>query len=124
VARQLAKLWFPGFLLLAVFQLFSPWQIVVQRRSPKLSPDAIDQNIVQQEDPVKIQEQALNKDYIESNFGLLEDAYLASVGKSSVSRPIRSRDDSIRLLYSTKNATDWLNLVNGHDEHVFYLPTI
>ena len=66
---------------------------------------------------VKLTEQNRKKDEIDMTFGDLEEAFLKSIGQRS-STPIRSRDDSIELLYNIKSPSDWLDLVEGHDHHV------
>ena len=66
---------------------------------------------------VKLMEQNRKKDEIDKNFGDLEEAFLKSMGERS-STPIRSRDDSIELLYNIKSPSDWLNLMESHDDHV------
>lgn len=66
--------------------------------------------------PVK-QEEARKNDVIEKNFGELEHAYLKAANSPS-SPPKRSRDESIKLLYSVKSSNDWLDLIEGHDSHV------
>ncbi|KAH8812746.1 hypothetical protein F5884DRAFT_856041 [Xylogone sp. PMI_703] len=64
----------------------------------------------------KSHEQSRKKDDIEKKFGSLEEEYIKSVGKPS-SPPKRSRDDSIKLIYSAQSPIDWLDLVEGHDDH-------
>lgn len=54
---------------------------------------------------VELKEQNRKKDYIEKNFGPLEAAFLKSNGERS-NTPIRSRDDSIKLLYNIESPSD------------------
>lgn len=64
----------------------------------------------------KVKEPSRKKDYIEKNFGKLEEGFLKNAGAAS-GPPKRSRDDSIKLIYETTSANDWLDLVEGHDDH-------
>jgi hypothetical protein len=59
------------------------------------------------------------KDHIEQKFGDREESYIRSIRDPS-GPPKRSRDDSIKLLYSVQAPSDWLDLVEGHDDHVSF----
>ncbi|KAG0647377.1 hypothetical protein D0Z07_7147 [Hyphodiscus hymeniophilus] len=61
-------------------------------------------------------EEYRKKDYIERNFGALEKSFIESARQAS-NPPKRSRDDSIRLIYEISGAGDWLDLIEGHDDH-------
>jgi hypothetical protein len=107
-----------GVVLFALWHFFSPWKIVIQIRPAReavkvdevVTPQAEDATPVKEEEPRK-------NDVIEKNFGELEQAYLKAA-KSPSSPPKRSRDESIKLLYSVKSPNDWLDLIDGHDSHV------
>jgi hypothetical protein len=111
-----------------IFHLFSPWKLVIERRSASNSsntgpsPDGREAVLIPAQDsnPVELDEQSRKKDYIESNFGDLENKFINSMGKPSVT-PKRSRDDSIKLMYDTKSPGDWLDFIEGHDDHVCLL---
>jgi hypothetical protein len=62
--------------------------------------------------------QGHRKDYIKKNFGNLEEAFINSIGGPS-SPPKRSRDESIKLIYDIASPGDWLDLIEGYDDHVF-----
>lgn len=59
----------------------------------------------------------LRRDVIDQNFGGLERTFLETA-KTASDKNLRSRDDSIRLIYGIKKQEDWLNLVESHDSHV------
>ena len=117
----MAKLFLCGFLVLATFHLFSPWKLVIQRRSSSdmssLGSDAANQIPAQENSGTKLQEQDRKVDFIESNFGSLEDAFIKST-REPAGPPRRSRDESIELIYHMESPSDWLDLVEGHDDHV------
>jgi len=71
----------------------------------------------QQGDIPEKSEQRGRKEYIEVNLGNLEEAFIKSIGEQS-NPPRRSRDDSIKLIYDINSTNDWLDLIEGHDEHV------
>jgi hypothetical protein len=68
----------------------------------------------------ELQEQNRKKDYIERNFGTLEESFMKSIGETP-RPPKRSRDDSIKLIYDIKDPSDWLDMVDAHDDHVSLL---
>ncbi|RFU27284.1 hypothetical protein B7463_g9043, partial [Scytalidium lignicola] len=123
IIRQLANLCVFGLLIFTIFQLFSPWRVVIERRSaldPRESStsDAGAGGVTSAQDSSqeKLQEQSPKKDNIEKNFGNLEEEFIKSIGKPS-SASKRSRDDSIKLVYNARSPSDWLDLVEGHDDH-------
>jgi hypothetical protein len=111
-----------GLLAFSAYHLFSPWKLVIEIRLASDGSDTTsDESITvipgKDGSHVKLKEQNRKKDEIDKNFGDLEEAFLKSIGERS-SAPIRSRDDSIELLYNIKTSSDWLDLVEGHDDHV------
>jgi hypothetical protein len=110
----MAKLCALGVFVLTIFHLFSPWKLVIQRRSESDPAGLIP---VEDDSHAKLQEHGRKIDYIEIKFGSLETAFLKSIGTPS-EPPRRSRDDSIKLIYDTTSPNDWLDLVEGHDDHV------
>jgi hypothetical protein len=110
-------------LAFSAYHLFSPWKLVIEIRLASDGPDTTSDGrtitVLPGKDgsQVKLKEQNRKKDEIDKNFGDLEEAFLKSIGERS-SAPIRSRDDSIELLYNIKRPDDWLDLVEGHDDHV------
>ena len=124
-ARQvvkLAKLCAFGLLFYTIYRLFSPWKIIIEIRSVSDSSNANpspDAGVVTSQDAIQaeVQEQTqLKKDDIEKNFGPLEESFIKSIRDPS--SPNRSRDESIKLIYDVQSPKDWLDLVDGHDDHV------
>ena len=115
-----------GLLAFSAYHLFSPWKLVIEIRLASDGSDTTSDGstitVIPGKDGshVKLMEQNRKKDEIDKNFGDLEEAFLKSMGERS-STPIRSRDDSIELLYNIKSPSDWLDLVEGHDDHVCIL---
>ena len=124
--RQMAKLCVLGFFVLTVFHLFSPWKLVIQKRSALDSSGSSSHTAapipVLDDSRTKLYEQSRKKDYIERDFGSLEDVFIKSIGEPS-GPARRSRDDSIKLIYDTNKPSDWLDLVGGHDDHVCPFPS-
>lgn len=116
----MTKLCVFGWLTLVIFQLFSPWKLTIQRRSvsdsSSLTTDIAALMPVEDDSQANPQGQGRKKDHIERDFGDLEHAFIKSVGDPS-DAPRRSRDDSIKLIYSAKSPDDWLELIRGHDDH-------
>lgn len=110
-------------LAFTIYHLFSPWKIVIETRSasdpPITSPERVTDTIIPTPDGsgAALKEQSRKRDYIERGFGDLEQAFIKSIREPSDS-PKRSRDDSIKLMYDITSASDWLNLLEGHDDHV------
>lgn len=116
---------FLGILVFTLFQVFSPWRIVIQRRSVS-AESAVEPSDLGGSKPevptpdaghAEPEEEIRIKDDIEEDFGKLEDSFLKAVGEPS-NTPRRSRDHSIRLIYDAKTPNDWLDLVDGHDDNV------
>ena len=119
--RQLVKIC-AFALFVFIFQLLSPWKIVIEIRratDPISSSDGSAAAVIPTQDSSRAEPQEENrkKDYIEKNFGSLEEEFIKSIREPS-SPPKRSRDDSIKLIYDTKSANDWLDLIEDHDIHV------
>ena len=112
--RQLASLFLFGLLLYTIFHFFSPWRLVIEIRPTRTTDLVVS---TQSSSPTELEEPDHKKNYIERNFGSLEEAFLKSVSEPLGSLT-RSRDDSIRLIYDMKSPSDWLDLVEGHDDHV------
>jgi hypothetical protein len=115
-----------GLLAFSAYHLFSPWRLVIEIHLASDGSDTASDGsaitVIPGKDGshVKLTEQNRKKDEIDQNFGDLEEALLKSIGEQSIA-PIRSRDDSIGLLYNIKSPSDWLDLVEGHDDHVCIL---
>ncbi len=113
--------------MFVLFRLFSPYRLVIEIRS-ELDPPSKCLSFNACATPVAdppdgcisaLPKQNGREDHIEKSFGDLENAFTNSIREPSQSKSsIRSRDDSIRLLYDVQNSSDWLNLVEGHDSHV------
>ncbi|OBT48121.1 hypothetical protein VE00_01038 [Pseudogymnoascus sp. WSF 3629] len=118
--RRLVKLCAFGLLFATVYRLFSPWKIVIEIRSASAPPDTIPDptpDIVVQDDiPIEIPEEFVINDDIEQNFGPLEESFQKLI-REPPKPPKRSRDESIKLIYDSKSPNDWLDLVEGHDDH-------
>ena len=105
------------------YYLLSPWKVVIEIRSAyDLSKPGSDEpanalNPTLGGSSTLLDEARPKKDYIEPNFGDIEEAYLKSIGQPS-NFAIRSRDDSIKMIYDIQDDTDWLTLIEGHDDHV------
>lgn len=118
--RQLVNFCLIGFLVFAVYYLFSPWRVVIEIRSASdASSTAVEADTPAHgddfsESPV---EEIHKTDHIDPNFGELEKAFFKSI-KEPAEPPRRSRDDSIKLIYEVKSPDDWLDLIAGHDDHV------
>jgi hypothetical protein len=125
-ARQLMHLFAFGLLLFTIYHMFSPWKLVIEIRSTSdpsntrwSSETSVAAELPAQES-LELQEPNRKQDYIENNFGDLEETFLKSIGGPS-DPPKRSRDDSIKQIYGIQSPSDWLDLVEGHDDHVCYL---
>ena len=126
--RQLTHLCAFGLLCFAIYHLFSPWKLVIEIRSAsdpsntRWSSETRAAAVLPAlgSSPAELQEQNRKKNYIEKNFGDLEETFLKSIGRPS-DPPKRSRDDSIKLIYDIQSPSDWLDLVEGHDDHVCLL---
>jgi hypothetical protein len=108
--------------------MFSPWKLVIEIRSTsdptytRWSSETHAAAVLPAQDSsrAELQEQNRKRDYIEKNFGDLEEAFLKSIGGPS-DPPKRSRDESIKQIYDIQSSSDWLDLVEGHDDHVCLL---
>jgi hypothetical protein len=120
-SRQWTKLSLVAILIAALWHFFSPWQIVLQSRSEvrnAASRTNQGDTAVQQEEHVSTSEHIeVKRDEIERDFGDLERSLMKDA-KSVSNRGLRSRDDSIRLIYGIKKQEDWLDLIGSHDSHV------
>lgn len=111
-----------------IYHLFSPWRLVIEIRSasdPSSTGSSLEGHataVIPAQDSSREESQkpSRKKDYAEKNFGNIEEAFLRSIGEPSEG-PKRSRDDSIKLIYDTNSPSDWLDLVEGHDDHVCFL---
>jgi len=108
-------------LLATIWHFFSPWQIVLQSkaeiRDAALKASA---HVKLEAEPEAVNtpgQVELRRDVINQNFGGLERTFLETA-KTASDKNLRSRDDSIRLIYGIKKQEDWLNLVESHDSHV------
>lgn len=119
--RRLVKLCAFGLLFVTIYRLFSPWTIVIEIRSasapPGTIPDPTPDIVVQDDIPIEIPEEFVVNDDIEQNFGPLEESFQKLI-REPPKPPKRSRDESIKLIYDIKSPNDWLDLVEGHDDHV------
>jgi hypothetical protein len=110
-----------GLFALTIFHLFSPWKVVIQRRSASdsssLSTDEAALLPVKYDSRAKLQGQGRKKDDIERDFGEREHAFMKPIGEPW-DPPRRSRDDSIKVIYDAVSPSDWLDLVESHDDHV------
>lgn len=116
--RRLVKLCAFGLLFATIYRLFSPWKIVIEIRSASAPQDTIPDptsDIVVQDD-IPIEKFVINDD-IEQNFGPLEESFQKLI-REPAKPPKRSRDESIKLIYNSKGPNDWLDLVEGQDDHV------
>lgn len=124
ISRRLANVCVIALLVFIFYQLFSPWRIVIEIRSASDSSNrssTTDGNKGTKESiNTEILEQSVKKDYIEKEFGKLEEGFAKSIDAPS-DNPIRSRDDSIKKIYEIKNPSDWLDLIDNHDDHVGFL---
>ena len=112
-----------ALLAFATYYLFSPWKVVIEIRSaselsePGSGGLASAARPAQAQSATNLDRQGRRKDFIKENFGYLEEAFINSIGGPS-SSPKRSRDESIKLLYDVASPSDWLDLIEGHDDHV------
>lgn len=119
--RRLVKLCAFGLLFATIYRLFSPWKIVIEIRSASAPSDTIPgptTDIVVHDDiSIDILEEFIIIDDIEQNFGPLEESFQKLI-REPPKPPKRSRGESIKLIYGIKGPNDWLDLVEGHDDHV------
>lgn len=119
--RRLVKLCAFGILLVTIYGLFSPWKIVIEIRStsapPDTVPDPTPDTVTQDNIPIETPEEVVIIDDIKQNFGPLEESFQKLI-REPPKPPKRSRDESIKLIYDSKSPDDWLDLVEGHDDHV------
>jgi hypothetical protein len=108
-------------LLVTIYGLFSPWKIVIEIRStsapPDTVPDPTPDTVTQDNIPIETPEEVVIIDDIKQNFGPLEESFQKLI-REPPKPPKRSRDESIKLIYDSKSPDDWLDLVEGHDDHV------
>ncbi|KAF3196392.1 hypothetical protein TWF191_009294 [Orbilia oligospora] len=118
IRRRFADQFVVVFVLLLLWRYFSPWTIVVQRRgNPLETTSSNDGNVSVPIDPVKsLQESSRGRDDIEQKLGDSEEAFLKLVGTTS-KPPNLSRDGAIRMIYDIEEGEDWLDLIEGQDDH-------
>lgn len=103
-----------------LWHFFSPWQIVLQSRSGVPVPTDVATTVVEpahEAEDVKEPVVLKKKDDIEQQFGALEQAYLKNA-RTPYHKALRSRHDSIKLIYSIKKEADWQDLIDSHDSDV------
>ncbi|KAF3078607.1 mitochondrial inner membrane protein required for protein import, variant 3 [Orbilia oligospora] len=118
IRRRFADQFVVVFVLLLLWRYFSPWTIVVQRRGNSLeTTSSNDGNVSVPIDPVKsLQGSSRGRDDIEQKLGDSEEAFLKLVGTTS-KPPNLSRDGAIRMIYDIEEGEDWLDLIEGQDDH-------
>lgn len=125
--RQLVKLCAFGLLFTTIYRLFSPWKIVIEIRSASAPPSTITDPtsdiVIQDGIPTETPKVFVINDDIEQNFGPLEESFQKLI-REPPKPPKRSRHESIKLIYDSKTPDDWLDLVEGHDDHVCLCPPI
>jgi len=84
----------------------------------KVQDVPMEANLEDMSEPTLLKEESRSKkDVIEKEFGQLETDFLKNAQTTS-NGAIRSRSESIKLIYGIQKQDEWLDLINGHDEHV------
>lgn len=106
-----------GLVIFMILHIFSPWTLTIKIRRSALDPPAAVISTQDGSNRTTLSIPGLKNDRINRSFGNLEEEFLRSIKRPSTP-PKRSRDDSIKLIYDIKSPSDWLDLIEGHDEHV------